>query len=122
MSTPAPTSLSEAGVRRWFRIVAVAEAVSWAGLLVAMFFKWIVQADPEAGIEGGVPIMGPIHGAVFVAFVAMCFIAWRTFGWSLKTLAVALVSAVPPFTTVVFEVQAGRRGLLGETAPATPGR
>jgi integral membrane protein len=103
---------SHSGTRTWFRAVAVAEAVSWLGLLVAMFFKWVVQDDPHAGVEGGVPVMGPIHGAIFVGYVAMCFVARSRFAWSARTTLVALVAAVPPFATAVFEAVADRRGLL----------
>jgi integral membrane protein len=104
---PAPS-----GTRTWFRAIAVAEAVSWLGLLIAMFFKWLVQDDPHTGIEGGVPIMGPVHGAIFVAYVAMCFVARRRFAWSGRTTLVALVAAIPPFATAVFEAVADRKGLL----------
>ena len=99
-------------VRTWFRVVALAEALSWLGLLIAMFFKWIVQDDPHTGLEGGVPIMGPIHGAVFVAFVGLCFLAWRTFDWKPTTLLLALASSIPPFATIWFERRAERGGLL----------
>ena len=27
---------------RWFRYAAIAETISWAGLLIGMFFKYIV--------------------------------------------------------------------------------
>lgn len=114
--------MSSTSVRALFRTVAFAEAASWLLLLVAMIFKWIVQADPDAGIEGGVPIAGPIHGAVFVAYVLMSFVAWRTFAWNLRTLAVALVASIPPFATVVFEVLADRRGLLSAPAAAPAGQ
>jgi integral membrane protein len=103
-------------VRRWFRIFAFAEAVSWGALLVAMFFKWVVQEDPNTGLEGGVPIVGPIHGVLFLAYCALAVVAWSTFRWNLKTLAVALLAAVPPFFTVWFEVAADRRGLLTSVA------
>lgn len=102
--------------RTWFRVIAFAEAVSWAGLLIAMFFKWVVADDPHAGAEGGVPIMGPIHGVMFVLYVVMSLQAWRTFGWSFKTLLVALACSIPPFATAVFEVVADRKGLLGVSA------
>lgn len=101
--------------RTVFCAVAIAEAFSWAGLLIAMFFKWIVAADPSAGAQGGVPIMGPIHGTVFLAYVVMCFVARRSFGWSQRTTLLALASSIPPFFTYVFEINADRRGLLGQT-------
>ncbi|MGA8988122.1 DUF3817 domain-containing protein [Aeromicrobium sp.] len=100
-------------LRTVFRTVAIAEALSWAGLLIAMFFKWVVAADPHTGAQGGVPIMGPIHGAIFIAYLAACLLARRSFDWSLKTTLLALAASIPPFFTYVFEVLADRKGLLG---------
>ena len=77
-----------------------------------MFFKWVVQEDPHAGIEGGVPIAGAVHGAIFLAYVVTSLVAWRTFRWSMTTTLLALASGVPPFCTLLFERIAGRRGLL----------
>ena len=110
----AGVNLSATTVRTAFRAVAIAEALSWAGLLVAMFFKWIIQADPHTGIEGGVPIRGPIHGTIFLAYVVMCFVARRSFGWSARTTVLALAASFPPFLTYVFELRADRRGLLSQ--------
>lgn len=98
-----------------FRFVARLEALTWAALLVAMFFKWVVQDDPHAGIEGGVPVAGLLHGIAFMVYVAVTVAAWRVFRWSPKVALVALVCAVPPFLTLVFEAQAERRGLLEES-------
>ncbi len=103
-------------VRRWFRIFAFAEAVSWGALLVAMFFKWVVQDDPHTGLEGGVPIVGPIHGVLFLAYCSLAVVAWSTFRWNLKTLALALAASIPPFFTIWFETSAERRGLLTSVA------
>lgn len=106
----------QAATRSVFRVVAVAEALSWAGLLIAMFFKWVVAADPHTGAEGGVPIMGPIHGGVFVLFVLTSLVAWWVFRWRLGTAVLALASAVPPFATIWFERRVDRQGLLGVSA------
>jgi integral membrane protein len=106
-------SRTRSRTQRAFHAVALAEAVSWGALLVAMFFKWVVQDDPHTGIEGGVPIAGPIHGAIFVAYVVTSLVAWRVFRWSPVTGLLALAAGVPPFCTLVFERVAGRRGLLG---------
>lgn len=101
-------------VKTAFRFVARLEALTWAALLVAMFFKWVVQDDPNAGIEGGVPVAGLLHGIAFMVYGVVTLAAWRTFRWSPKVALLALVCAVPPFLTLVFEVQAERRGLLEE--------
>lgn len=101
-----------------FRTVAIAEAISWALLLSAMFCKWILESEPLGLHEGGVPVAGPIHGGVFVAYVISCLVAHRVFAWSPRTTLLALASSIPPFFTYVFEVLADRRGLLGATQPA----
>lgn len=95
--------------RTWFRIIAIAEALSWLALLIAMGFKWL----PETNNDHAVRIPGMIHGGVFMIYVGMCFFAWWKFKWTPKTAAFALASAIPPFLTYVFEVLADRRGLLG---------
>ena len=110
------TDLAPSRARTIFRTIAIAEAISWGGLLIAMLFKWVIQDDPHSGLEGGVPIMGPIHGGIFVLYVISCFVAYRSFGWNAKTLLLALASSIPPFFTYVFEVVADRKGLLGRQA------
>lgn len=109
--------------RTAFRTVAIAEAVSWALLLSAMFCKYVAESEPFGLREGGVPVAGMIHGVVFVAFVIMCFVARRAFGWSAKPFLLALASSIPPFFTVVFEIVADRKGLLASQptgATSTP--
>jgi integral membrane protein len=100
-----------------FRVVAIAEACSWAGLLVGMFFKYVVVFD-----DIGVKVFGPVHGALFVAYVVVTLLVARTFRWRLPTTLVALAASVPPLATLWFERRAQRRGLLavpaGAAAPA----
>ena len=98
-----------------FRVVAIAEALSWIGLLAGMFVKYV----PETS-ELGVTIFGPIHGAVFVAYVVLALVAARALRWSRGTTLLALVAAVPPLATVWFERRATRTGELpgGGTVPA----
>jgi len=90
-----------------FRVVAFAEAVSWLGLLVGMYFKHIAGTT-----EAGVQIFGPIHGGVFVAYVVLALLVARGKRWSRGTALLALAASVPPFATVVFEVWAKRTGRL----------
>ncbi|MCF7549679.1 MULTISPECIES: DUF3817 domain-containing protein [Pseudonocardia] len=95
------------GIGRLFRAVAIAEACSWAGLLVGMFFKYVVVRN-----DIGVTIFGPIHGALFVLYCVVALVAWRMLRWDLKTLALALVSSIPPLMTIWFERRAAARGQL----------
>ncbi|MBJ8346595.1 DUF3817 domain-containing protein [Antrihabitans sp. YC2-6] len=99
-----------------FRFVAVLEAFTWLGLLIGMAFKYI----PDPGNEIGVKIFGPIHGVVFIAFVAISLLTARVLSWDLRTTALAVVSSIPPFGTLVFEVWAVRTGRLAELSAAEP--
>lgn len=81
-----------------------------------MFCKWILKCEPFGLHEGGVPVAGPIHGGIFIAYVAMCLVARRSFRWDLRTTLLALAASIPPFLTYVFEVFADRKGLLGQPA------
>ncbi|MBF6133445.1 DUF3817 domain-containing protein [Nocardia otitidiscaviarum] len=108
-------------VAKRFRFFAVLEAVSWAGLLIGMAFKWIPRlldalnlgvTDPQ--IVVGVKIFGPIHGGVFIFYVLIALLAARELEWSRRTTLLALVASIPPFATVWFERWAVRTGQLGE--------
>lgn len=83
---------------RLFRYVAIAEACSWAGLLIGMFFKYIADTG-----DLGVKIFGPVHGAIFVLYVIGVLAAARMARWSVGTIVLGLVCAVPPFTSLWFE-------------------
>jgi len=90
-----------------FQLAAVAEAWSWAGLLVGMIFKYLVVQNPI-----GVQIMGPIHGGLFVAYLIAALQAAGALRWSRATTALALIASVPPFCTVAFERWALKSGRL----------
>lgn len=100
-------SPSRTRTRTWFRAIAIAEAISWAGLLFGMYLKYVPEST-----ELGVRVFGPIHGGVFILYVLSCLVAAWKFGWNIRTLFLALASSIPPFVTYVFEVVADRKGLL----------
>src|SRR3712207_1250321 len=90
-----------------FRVVAVAEALSWIGLLIGMFVKYVPETT-----ELGVKIFGPTHGGVFVAYVVVALVTARVLKWSAGTTLVALVASIPPLATVWFERRATAAGQL----------
>lgn len=94
---------------RWFRLAAVAEAISWAGLLIGMLFKYVITQN-----EIGVQVFGPIHGAIFLFYVATALWVRRGQSWSWFVTAIALLSSIPPFGSVLFERWATRTGRLAE--------
>ena len=99
-------------VARWFRVIAVVEALSWSALLVAMFLKYVVEAPHE----GGVPVVGAIHGAAFVVYCVSAVVAAFVLRWRWWVTLLALGAAVPPLFTIWFERWATRTGRLDTTA------
>jgi len=95
---------------RAFRVIAIAEACSWAGLLVGMFFKYVV-----VGNDIGVTVFGPIHGALFVAYVVITLVVARVLRWNLGTTLLALAASIPPLATLWFERRARRSGQLAQS-------
>jgi len=71
---------------RTFRYVALAEATSFLILLTCSFFA-----------RDGVPIMGPIHGMLFLAYVGIALVIRAPAGWTTKETLLILVGAVVPF-------------------------
>ncbi|MFC7375572.1 MULTISPECIES: DUF3817 domain-containing protein [unclassified Brachybacterium] len=106
-TSAAPSVLSPS---RLFRIVAVAEAVTWALLLAGMFLKYVVRST-----ELLVSIGGGLHGFVFLAFLLTLVLVAVDQRWRVGQVVLGVVSAIIPFATVPFELWAERRGLLGTT-------
>jgi integral membrane protein len=93
-----------------FRRVAIAEAITWALLLLGMFLKYVTQTT-----DLGVRVFGMIHGIVFITYVVTTVLVWVDQRWTARRGLVALASAIPPFATYAVEVVAVRRGWVGES-------
>jgi integral membrane protein len=74
-----------------FRYIALIEATSFLALLVATVVK---HSD---GGATGVQILGPIHGALFLAYVINVFAIRTGERWSAKVTCWILLGAVLPF-------------------------
>lgn len=112
-SAPEVPTASHHWTVRAFRVVAIAEAFSWAGLLVGMYVKWVAEAS-----EIGVKIFGPVHGGLVVAYVALALVVAVRQRWSLLTVFFALAATLPPFLTVFFDRWGHRSGRYEERASA----
>lgn len=91
-------------VSGWFRLIALAEAVSWAGLLVGMYFKYLGSPRTEIGVK----VFGPIHGGVFVAFVVAAVLVGIAHKWGAGTWILALLASIVPLGSVIFVIWADR--------------
>lgn len=95
---------------RLFRVVATAEAISWAGLILGLVLKYGTETTDVA-----VRVFGMIHGAVFLAYCVTSVVLWVDRRWSFGRGVLVLASSVPPFLTILVEWVALRRGWLGDS-------
>ncbi|MEW5811977.1 MAG: DUF3817 domain-containing protein [Actinomycetota bacterium] len=97
----------------WFRLIAFAEALSWVGLLIGMYFKYLGAPRTEVGVK----IFGPIHGGVFIAFLGAAVLTGMALKWGLGTWLLALLGSIVPLGSVIFLIWADRTGRMSrETA------
>lgn len=93
--------------------MALLEAVSWVGLLVGMYFKYLASAPTEIGVK----VFGMAHGLVFVAFVVVAALTGFAFKWTIGTWLLALIGSIVPLGSVIFLIWADRTGKMGVAAP-----
>jgi integral membrane protein len=77
-------------LERSFSVVAILEATSFLMLLVATYVKY-GHEEPV-----GVQILGPLHGLLFLAYVALGLGLGAREGWSRRTTALVLAGGVVP--------------------------
>jgi integral membrane protein len=93
-----------------FRLVALLEAVSWVGLLVGMYFKYLGSPRTEAGVK----VFGMAHGLIFLGFLVTALLAGIGYRWAAGTWLLALLGSVVPLCSVIFVIWADRTGRLTE--------
>ncbi|MDH6116311.1 DUF3817 domain-containing protein [Kitasatospora sp. GAS204B] len=92
------------------RLVSGPEGLSFILLLVGMIFKYNTSFNP-------VPVLGMIHGMLFLAYVAFLGLAWQKQRWDLKRVALLFVLSVLP-TGGFFAERMLAKEERGELAPA----
>ena len=91
MTSPASSpaaARTEPGALRALRVVALLEGVSFVLLLVCSVLKRTTELDL-------VPVLGPVHGTLFVALVLLVLAQLRTLGWGPVFTAVMLTVGSP---------------------------
>lgn len=91
---------------RLFRVLAIAEAITWTILISAI----VARALGAPGVV--VTIGGGIHGFVFLAYGATAVLVALNQRWHVGVAALAIVSAVVPYATVPTEIWLHRTGRL----------
>lgn len=92
--------------RSLFKTFALAEVVTWAGLITAMILRGVGVTDSL------VPIAGGVHGFVFLAYCVVTVIVWVDGRWGAGRGVLGLALSVIPFATWPFEIASDRAGLL----------
>ena len=90
--------------------IAIAEALSFIALLGAMVFKY--GFDQPVGVT----TLGPIHGGLFLAYVALALLVAQQQRWGLRRTGIVLAAAVIPVAGYLV----GRR-LVEETTAVPQG-
>jgi integral membrane protein len=97
--TPSPKTL--------YGVLAIAEMVTWTGLIAAMIARY------GLGNEGSYFfVAGLSHGIVFLAYCITAVVVGMNQRWSLGTILVALLVAIPPYATLPFDRWLGKRNKL----------
>lgn len=93
--------------KRLLRTLSIAEAGTWALLLLGM---WLKYGPAQWGL--GVSIAGSLHGAAFLSclFVGLIVGINQRFSWG--EFALGALSTVFPFATIPFDLRMERKGRL----------
>lgn len=98
------------GTGRLFAYAALAEGLTWAGLLAGMALKY-------SGITSEVVWwFGRLHGAAFIFYVLMVFVAAQRLRWPFWVTNLALLAAIPPLVTLPLEWWLRRHEYLTDPA------
>jgi integral membrane protein len=90
-----------------FTIIARFEAFTWAGLLIGMYLKHVLEVT-----ELGVWLFGRIHGFAFLAYAITALVAGLRLKWPWWATLTALLAAIPPLVTFPLELWFRQIGLL----------
>ena len=89
-----------------FRVLAVAEAVSWTLLIAGL----VIRATTDLAIA--VTVGGGIHGFVFLSYGATAVLVAKNQRWGAWPTVVAIGSAIVPYATIPTELWLHRSGRL----------
>ncbi len=89
-----------------FRVVAVAEAITWTLLIAGLILR------ATAGLDVAVTIGGGIHGFVFLAYAGIALLVGIDRRWHPALVVGAVAAAVVPYATIPVDVALDRTGRL----------
>ena len=90
-----------------FRVVATAEAITWALLISSLIARSI-----DSGLAGLVSISGAMHGFTFLSYGAMALVVGINQRWPIFRQGFGVFLAIVPFATIPFEAWLRKREYL----------
>ena len=93
--------------RSFYRIVAIAEAVTWTLLIAGLLLKYVFDAG-----DLGVRVGGSIHGFVFLVYAATAVLVGVNQRWTIGLIAMGVVTAIVPYATIPFDRWLEKNGKL----------
>ena len=93
--------------RSLYRIVAVAEYVTWTLLILGMVLKYAVRIG-----DWPVLVAGSLHGLVFLSYGATAVLVGLNQRWPIRRIVAAVLTAVVPYATVPFDAWLERHRML----------
>lgn len=90
-----------------FRIVATAEAITWALLISSLIARAI-----DSSLAGFVSISGAMHGFTFLSYGAMALVVGINQRWPIARQGFGVFLAIVPFATIPFEAWLRKREFL----------
>ncbi|MGW9628386.1 DUF3817 domain-containing protein [Microbacterium sp. NPDC055521] len=91
---------------RLFRVLAIAEAITWTLLISALILRAVGQPSVLVTIGGG------IHGFVFLSYGATAVLLAFNQRWHVGVAATTIASAIVPYATIPVEIWLHRSGRL----------
>ncbi|MDM5178845.1 DUF3817 domain-containing protein [Massilia sp. DJPM01] len=104
MTTQTPT-----GIGKLFAVACLIEGLTWTGLLIGMFLKYVTDTT-----DLGVWLFGRLHGVAFMFYVVVAVLSALRLRWPWWASTIAVLAAVPPLVTIPVEIWFKRRGFLTE--------
>src|SRR5690606_23223824 len=93
--------------KRFYRIVAIAEAITWTLLIAGLLMKYVFELG-----DVGVRVGGSIHGFVFLLYAATAVLVGINQRWNIGLIVAGVLTAIVPYATVPFDLWLVRKGRL----------
>lgn len=103
----AQTATSGLTPRKLYSVLAIAEAVTWTGLITGLILRASAGIDPTLFV-----VIGGIHGFVFITYGATAILVAINQRWHFGVGLLAVITAIVPYATIPFEIVQAKRGAL----------